>query len=327
MSSQWDPADRLRRMRADPVLRAMVREHRISPEQLMYPIFVTESANSPEPIGAMPGQYRWPLTRLFELMDRLVSAGIRSVLLFGIPATTDGHGEDAAHPDGVVSRAVRLIRNGWPEMVVCTDVCLCAYSAHGHCGVYVDGVLDNDRTLPLLAAMAVAHAEAGAHLVAPSAMADGQVAAIRTALDSAGFANTAIMAYSAKYASGFYGPFREAAGSAPHSGDRKAYQMDPPNALEALREMEADARQGADILMVKPGLAYLDIVVRARQRFPHPVAVYQVSGEYAMIEAAAANGWLDRRAVVMEVLTASVRAGAQILITYHAPDVARWLGE
>ncbi len=325
MSSCFDPAERLRRLRSEPALRALVRECRLSPEQLMYPLFVTEKATAPEPIAAMPGQFRWPLDRLPERIDSLVQAGIQSVLLFGIPGSTGGHGEGALDPDGVVARAVRLIRKGWPNLVVCTDVCLCAYSAHGHCGVYQDDVLDNDCTLPLLAGMARVHAEAGAHVVAPSAMADGQVAAIRDALDRAGLEQTAIMAYSAKYASAFYGPFREAAGSAPHSGDRKSYQMDPPNAREALREMEADVRQGADILMVKPGLAYLDILAQARRHFQHPLAVYQVSGEYAMIEAAAANGWLERRAVIMETLTASVRAGAQILITYHAPDVAQWL--
>jgi porphobilinogen synthase len=316
---------RLRRLRRTEGLRRLVRETRLSAEDFVYPLFVVHGSGVRNAIPSMPGQAQLSVDQLAGEAQELLELGIPAVLLFGIPASKDEQASEAYAPDGIVQQAVRALKQAEPELLVITDVCLCEYTSHGHCGIVRDGDVDNDATLPLLAQTALSHAQAGADMVAPSAMMDGQVAAIRQALDENGFAQTPIMAYAAKYASAFYGPFREAAESTPQFGDRCGYQMDPPNAREALREIEGDVAEGADIVMVKPALAYLDVIARARQRFDLPLAAYNVSGEYAMIKAAAANGWLDERRVVLEVLTAIKRAGADIVITYHAKDAARWL--
>lgn len=321
-----DPEDRLRRLRRTGALRRMVRETTLSPDDFIYPLFVHEGTNRKEPIGAMPGQYRLSPDLLAHEVDELSGLGVPAVLLFGIAPYKDAIASSAALPDGVVPQAIRAIKRANSEMVVITDVCVCAYTEHGHCGIVrEDGYVDNDASLELLATMALAHAYAGADIVAPSAMMDGQVQAIREALDANGFVETVIMAYSAKYASAFYGPFREAADSAPQFGDRHSYQMDPPNAREAVREALSDIKQGADIVMVKPGLAYLDIVRRVRDAVGVPLAVYNVSGEYSMLKAAAAKGWIDERAVGLEMLTAFRRAGADLIITYLAKEASRWL--
>jgi porphobilinogen synthase len=304
-----------------------VRETRLSPEDFVYPLFVVHGSGVRNAIPSMPGQAQLSIDQLPAEARELRALGIPAVLLFGIPASKDEQASEAYAPDGIVQQAVHALKQADPDLLVVTDVCLCEYTSHGHCGIVRDGDVDNDATLPLLAQTALSHARAGAGMVAPSAMMDGQVAAIRQALDENGFAQTPIMAYAAKYASAFYGPFREAAESAPQFGDRCGYQMDPANVREALREIESDVAEGADIVMVKPALAYLDVLARARQRFDLPLAAYNVSGEYAMIKAAAANGWLDERRVVLEVLTAIKRAGADIVITYHAKDAARWLKE
>jgi len=319
------PGRRLRRLRRSETLRRMVRETRLSVDQLIYPLFIAETASQPQEIGSMPGQYQWSVDGLEREIESVVSLGIPAVLLFGIPAEKDELGSQAYHPEGIVQRAIRRIKSLAPELVVITDVCFCEYTSHGHCGVIVNGEVDNDATLRLLAREALAHAEAGADIVAPSDMMDGRVGAIRAALDEHGFSQTPIMAYSAKYASGFYGPFREAAESAPQFGDRRAYQMDPPNAREALREIELDVLEGADLIMVKPALAYLDVLARARAQFDLPLVAYNVSGEYSMVKAAARNGWIDERRITMEILTGICRAGADLIITYHAKDVAAWL--
>ena len=317
---------RSRRLRANDGLRGMVRETRLSIDSLVYPLFVKEGHGLREPIPPMPGCFHLSPDRLEEEMAEIAGLGIRAVLLFGIPSEKDGRGTGAYDDDGIVQEAVRLIKGRQPGLVVATDVCMCEYTDHGHCGIVLaDGTVDNDATLELLAQTALSQARAGADIVAPSAMMDGQVSAIRRALDADGFTNTAVMGYSAKYASVFYGPFRVAAESVPQFGDRRAYQMDPPNAREALREIEADVAEGADIVMVKPALAYLDVIARARGRVDVPIAAYNVSGEYSMVKAAAANGWLDERRAAMEVLLGIRRAGADIIITYHARDVARWL--
>ena len=322
---------RPRRLRRTGALRRLAQETRLTPERFIYPIFVQAAGPEPEPVQAMPGVVRWPVDRVEEPARRALQAGVAAVLLFGIPAEKDAQGSGADAPDGVVQRAVRRLKQHLPELLVITDVCLCEYTEHGHCGILVERrgavEVDNDRTLERLAATAVSQAEAGADVVAPSAMMDGQVAAIRKALDEAGLEDVPIMAYSAKYASAFYGPFREAAGSAPAFGDRRGYQMNPANAREALREVRLDVEQGADLVMVKPALAYLDVIRRVREAFDVPVAAYNVSGEYAMVEAAAANGWIDRRQAVLEILHAIARAGADLIITYHALDAARWLRE
>ncbi|WP_376791479.1 porphobilinogen synthase [Thermoflexus sp.] len=320
-----EPTDRLRRLRRTEGLRALVRETRLAPEDLIYPLFVRPGQNFQEPIPSMPGQFRFTVDRLDAEIEEVVRLGIRAVLLFGLAARKDPEAREAYEEAGVVPQAIRRIKAIAPELVVITDVCVCAYTDHGHCGIVRDGEVDNDATLPVLSRMALAHAAAGADLVAPSAMMDGQVRAIREALDGAGFSHVGIMAYSAKFASAFYGPFREAADSAPRFGDRRSYQMDPPNAREALREIERDIAQGADIVMVKPALAYLDVIRRARERFDHPIAAYNVSGEYSMVKAAAQLGWLDEARAVMEILTAIKRAGADLIITYFAKEVARWL--
>jgi porphobilinogen synthase len=321
------PSRRLRRLRRSETLRRMVRETRLSIDQLIYPLFIAETVRQPQEIASMPGQYQWPVDELEREIESVVGLGIPAVLLFGVPAEKDEWGSQAYHPEGIVQRAIRRIKALAPELVVVTDVCFCEYTSHGHCGVVVNGEVQNDATLRLLAREALSHAEAGADMVAPSDMMDGRVGAIRAALDEGGFSQTPILAYSAKYASGFYGPFREAAESTPQFGDRRAYQMDPPNTREALREIELDVLEGADMIMVKPALAYLDVLARARERFDLPLAAYNVSGEYAMVKAAARNGWIDERRITMEILTGISRAGADLIITYHAKDVAAWLTE
>ena len=321
------PFARHRRLRRSAGLRRLVRETALSPHDFVYPLFVVHGRDVREEIPTMPGQYHLSLDRLAAEAEELRSLQVPAVLLFGLPADKDDAGSEAYADDGIVQEAVRVLKSADPELVVMTDVCLCEYTAHGHCGIIVDGEVDNDSTLELLARTAVSHAQAGADVVAPSDMMDGRVAAIRAALDEAGLAHTPIMAYAAKYASAFYGPFREAAESTPQFGDRRGYQMDPPNAREALREIEADIAEGADIVIVKPALPYLDVLSQARGRFDLPLAAYNVSGEYAMVHAAARNGWLDGRRAALEVLTSIKRAGADIIITYHAKEAARWLAE
>ena len=318
---------RFRRLRRSQALRDLARETRLSPQGFVYPLFVTHGDGVRREIESMPGQYQLSLDQLPAEAEELRSLGIPAVLLFGLPASKDDAGSEAYDPDGIVQRAVRTLKQAAPDLAVITDVCLCEYTSHGHCGVIVDGEVDNDQTLPLLARTAVSHAQAGADIVAPSDMMDGRVAAIRVALDEAGFAATPIMSYAAKQASAFYGPFRVAAESAPEFGDRRGYQMDPANAREAMREIEADIEEGADIVIVKPALPNLDLIARARDRFDLPLAAYNVSGEYAMVKAAAAAGYLDERLATLELLTAIRRAGADIIITYHAKEAARWLGE
>jgi porphobilinogen synthase len=324
-SIRVEPIDRLRRLRRTEGLRALAREISLTPEDFIYPLFVRPGRNVREPISSMPGQFRLTVDRLEAEVEEIVRLGIRAVLLFGLAERKDPEAREAWEENGLVPQAVRRIKAIAPELVVITDVCVCAYTDHGHCGIVRDGRVDNDATLALLARMALAHAAAGADLVAPSAMMDGQVRAIREALDEAGFVDVGIMAYSAKFASAFYGPFREAADSAPRFGDRRSYQMDPPNAREALREIERDIAQGADIIMVKPALAYLDVIRRARERFDHPLAAYNVSGEYSMVKAAAQMGWLDEERAMMEILIAIKRAGADRIITYFAKEAARRL--
>jgi porphobilinogen synthase len=324
-SIRVEPIDRLRRLRRTEGLRALAREISLTPEDFIYPLFVRPGRNVREPISSMPGQFRFTVDRLEAEVEEIVRLGIRAVLLFGLAERKDPEAREAWEENGLVPQAVRRIKVIAPELVVITDVCVCAYTDHGHCGIVRDGRVDNDATLALLARMALAHAAAGADLVAPSAMMDGQVRAIREALDEASFVDVGIMAYSAKFASAFYGPFREAADSAPRFGDRRSYQMDPPNAREALREIERDIAQGADIIMVKPALAYLDVIRRARERFDHPLAAYNVSGEYSMVKAAAQMGWLDEERAMMEILIAIKRAGADRIITYFAKEAARRL--
>ena len=323
--NQLCPDHRLRRNRRTATLRRLVREHDVSPRNFIYPLFVREGAGTKEEIGAMPGQYRYSVDLLADEVREIAQLGIPAVLLFGLPDAKDAHGTASADPAGVVQSAIRACKQACPDLAVITDVCLCAYTDHGHCGVVRKDVVDNDATLPLLAKMAVSHAQAGADVVAPSAMMDGQVQAIREGLDDARLESTSIMGYSAKFASAFYGPFREAADSAPQFGDRRSYQMDPPNIREALREVQADVEQGADFVMVKPGLAYMDVVRAVRESFDLPVAVYNVSGEYSMVKAAAERGWIDEKALTLELLTGFRRAGADLIITYHAKEAARWL--
>lgn len=318
---------RMRRLRSSKAVRNLVRETRLHTEQLVYPIFVIEGGQIKSPVESMPGIYQYSIDMLKEECERIKESGVRNLLIFGIPAHKDSVGSGAYDEDGITQRAVRYLKQEYPEFLVIADVCLCEYTSHGHCGL-VDGChILNDETLPLLVKMSVSLARAGADIIAPSDMMDGRVAAIRAGLDEAGFTDTPIMSYSAKYASAYYGPFREAAHSAPSFGDRKTYQMDPANGREALREMEADIEEGADILMVKPGLAYLDVLKEASQRFDYPMAAYNVSGEYSLVKAAAANGWIDEKRIVMENMIAMKRAGADIIITYHALDVARWIQE
>ncbi len=317
---------RLRRLRSSEGLRQLVAETSLKPSDFIYPLFVCGGRGVRRPIAPMPGSFQLSADETAQEAKDVASLGISGVLLFGLPVHKNATGTAAADPDEAVQRAIREIKNKAPGLAVITDVCLCEYTDHGHCGVLrPDGSVDNDATLPLLAEAAVSHAQAGADIVAPSAMMDGQVGAIRAALDAAGHGGVAVMGYSAKYASAFFGPFRVAAESAPRSGDRKAYQMDMSNRREAMREIEADIAEGADIVMVKPALAYLDVVAEARRRFDVPLAAYNVSGEYAMVKAAAENGWLDERRAALEVLTGIRRAGADMIITYHAKEAARWL--
>jgi porphobilinogen synthase len=319
------PTYRPRRLRRNETLRRMVRETRLSVDQLILPLFVVPGSGVVRPVGSMPGVAQRSVDETVQECRVAADLGIPAVLMFGVPEKKDATGSHAFRDDGVVPRAVRAIKEALPDLIVITDVCLCEYTDHGHCGVLVGSEVDNDATIDLLAKEALTHARAGADLVAPSDMMDGRVAAIREALDEEGFDQLPIMAYAAKFASGFYGPFREAAESAPQFGDRRGYQMDPPNADEALREVELDINEGADIVMVKPALAYLDLVWRVKESFGYPVAAYQVSGEYAMIKAAAQQGWLEEERVVMETLIAIRRAGADMILTYFAKDAARVL--
>ena len=321
------PALRMRRMRRVEPLRNLVRETKVDVSDLIYPLFVTDGAGIKNEVPSMPGVFQMSVDSLRGEVDEVARLGIPGVILFGIPDDKDAEGSQAYASDGVIQRAIREIKNSVPELIVMTDVCLCEYTDHGHCGVIVDGEVDNDRSLPLLAKMALSHAEAGADIVAPSDMMDGRVRAIRDALDAGGFSNIPILSYAAKYASGFYGPFREAARSTPQFGDRRSYQMDPANAREALVEVDLDLREGADMVMVKPALAYLDVIRKVRDRFDCPLAAYNVSGEYSMVKAAVAQGWIDEKRTVTEILTAIKRAGADIILTYHAKDFARWSGK
>ena len=315
---------RFRRLRRDGRIRSMMQETRLHPKDLIYPIFVIEGEQIRNPVDSMPGIFQYSVDCLDEILDRVKEAGIGGVMLFGIPARKDPQGSQAYASDGVTQRAVRYMKEHYPEIYIVVDICLCEYTSHGHCGMVCGEEILNDETLPYLVKMAVSLVEAGADMAAPSDMMDGRVAAIREGLDRAGFTQTPIMAYSAKFASAYYGPFRDAAHSAPGFGDRKSYQMDCANGQEALREIRADIEEGADIVMVKPALAYLDVLKEAALTFDMPLAVYNVSGEYAMVKAAAANGWIDERRIVLENLTAMKRAGAKIIITYHALDVVEW---
>lgn len=318
---------RPRRLRKSDAMRRLVSETQLHPSNFIYPMFVSELVKKPKPIKTMPGINNFPVKGVAAEAQRAFDLGVPAVLLFGTPARKDATGSSSYKSDGVVQRAVQEIKSKNPEILVVTDVCLCEYTDHGHCGIIRDNDVDNDATLELLALQALSHARAGADIVAPSDMMDGRVEEIREALDEAGFANTALMSYAAKYCSAFYGPFREAAGSAPKFGDRRTYQMDPANANEALREIDLDIQEGADMVMVKPALAYLDIVVRAKQEIDLPLAAYNVSGEYAMVKMAAAAGIADEKQLTLEVLTSIKRAGADIIISYHACDAARWLRE
>jgi len=321
------PALRLRRLRKSEAIRSLVRENTLDAGDFVYPLFIVEGGGVKKEINSLPGTYHFSVDKLDEETDDLSRLKIPAVLLFGVVNDKDEMGSSAYHPAGVVQQAIRAIKKASPGLLVITDICLCEYTSHGHCGVIENGDVDNDKTLPLLAKMAISHAEAGADMVAPSDMMDGRVKAIRQALDGNGFKSIPILAYAAKYASAFYGPFREAAGSAPQFGNRKSYQMDPPNVREALREIEQDIREGADIVMVKPALSYLDVIRRVRETFNHPLAAYNVSGEYAMVKAAAARGWIDEKRIVLEILTSIKRAGADIIITYHAKEASAWLAE
>ena len=319
------PRLRLRRMRDTAALRSLAQETRISVSDFIYPVFVTHGRGVRNPIDPMPGMYQLSLDNLIAEVGEVAALGIDAVLLFGLPANKDPEGTEAYEPNGIVQEAIRVIKQTTPEMLVIADVCLDEFTDHGHCGVIKNGRVDNDATLELLARMAVCQAAAGADVVAPSAMMDGQVASIREGLDDNGFDHLPIMAYSAKYASSFYGPFRVAADSAPQFGDRRGYQMDTANSREALREIQMDIDEGADMIMVKPALAYLDVIARARREFGYPMAAYNVSGEYAMVKAAAENEWIDGQRITIEILTAIKRAGADMIISYHAKEAARWL--
>lgn len=319
--------DRTRRLRQTVAMRDMVRENHVRVDELIYPLFVMEGENLAEPVESMPGICQYSLDRMNEELDRVKEAGIPAILIFGIPAHKDEVGSGAYDEHGIVQEAIRRIKRDYPDLIVIADVCLCEYTLHGHCGLIRDGIILNDETLPLLAKSAVSYAEAGADIVAPSDMMDKRVGEIRKALDEAGFTYTPIMAYSAKFASGYYGPFRDAAHSAPGFGDRKTYQMDPANGQEALREVEEDLAEGADLIIAKPAMAYMDIIRAIHENYNVPIVAYNVSGEYAMVKAAAANGWIDEKKIVMENMIGMKRAGAKMIITYHALDVARWIRE
>ena len=320
------PSYRMRRLRRTPTVRRMLRETTLSPDDLIYPLFVIHGENVNNPIASMPGCAQLSIGNLLAEVREVARLGIPAVLLFGIPAHKDSAATAAYDPEGIVQLAVKAIKDETPDLLVITDVCLCEYMDHGHCGVVQDGEVLNDVTLELLSKMAITHAEAGADVVAPSDMMDGRVAAIRNALDDEGLVDAAIMAYSAKFASAFYGPFRDSAESAPAFGDRKTYQMDPPNGEEAVREVLLDIEEGADIVMVKPALPYLDVIRAVKQETRFPLAAYSVSGEYAMLKAAAEKGWLDEERCVLEAMTGIKRAGADLIITYWAKDLVRWLG-
>lgn len=318
---------RMRRLRVNEAMRSLVRENSISKNDLVYPIFVIEGENIKNPVDSMPGIYQWSIDRFDEELDRILAVGIKAILIFGIPGHKDEEGSEAYNDEGITQRAIRHIKEKAPDLLVIADVCLCEYTSHGHCGLICGQEILNDETLVLLGRMSVSLVKAGADIIAPSDMMDGRVEYIRNALDENGFQNTMIMAYSAKFASEYYSPFRDAAHSAPAFGDRRTYQMDPANGKEAVRECENDIQEGADIIMVKPALAYLDVVKDMFYRTDYPIAVYNVSGEYSMVKAAAINGWIDEKRIVMENMIAMKRAGAKIIITYHALDVAEWLTE
>ena len=320
------PSYRMRRLRRTPAIRDLVRETRLQLDDLVYPLFVIAGENVKNPISSMPGCYQLSIGNVLPEVREVVKLGIKAILLFGIPAHKDPAATGAYDHEGVVQMAIRAIKDEFPDLVIITDVCLCEYTDHGHCGVVQEGEVLNDVTLELLAKMAVTHAECGADMVAPSDMMDGRVAAIRNALDDEGLTDTILLSYSSKFASAFYGPFREAAESAPAFGDRKTYQMDPANGEEAVREALLDIEEGADMIMVKPALPFLDVIHAVKQETKFPLAAYNVSGEYAMIKAAAANGWLDEQRAVLEAITGIKRAGADLIITYHAKDLATWLG-
>ncbi|MEP6946451.1 MAG: porphobilinogen synthase [Acidobacteriota bacterium] len=317
------PVNRLRRLRNSEPIRGMFRETAVSKSDLIYPLFIVEGEGVKKEISSMPGQYQMSIDNILIECRELTELGILSILLFGIPADKDEVGSGAYAEDGIIQKALRAIKAGYPEMLVITDVCLCEYTSHGHCGVVEGGYVNNDKTLELLVREAISHAQSGSDIIAPSDMMDGRIGAIRSGLDAAGYSDTPIMAYSAKYSSAFYGPFREAAESAPQFGDRKTYQMDPSNSNEAMREIALDIQEGADIVMVKPALSYLDIIRRTKDTFNMPIAAYNVSGEYSMVKAAAENGWLDGEKTMMEILTSIKRAGADVIITYFAKDAAR----
>jgi len=320
------PSYRMRRLRRTPAIRDLVRETKLQLDDLVYPLFVIAGENIKNPISSMPGCYQLSIGNVIPEVREVVSLGIKAILLFGIPAHKDPAATGAYDHEGIVQMAVRAIKDEFPDLVIITDVCLCEYTDHGHCGVVQEGEVLNDVTLELLSKMAVTHAESGADIVAPSDMMDGRVAAIRNALDDEGLTDTILMSYSSKFASAFYGPFREAAESAPAFGDRKTYQMDPANGEEAVREALLDIEEGADMIMVKPAIPFLDVIHAVKQETKFPLAAYNVSGEYAMIKAAAANGWLDEQRAVLEAVTGIKRAGADLIITYHAKDLATWLG-
>ena len=321
------PDLRLRRLRGQPAIRNLARETRLSPAEFVYPMFVTHGTGVRDAIEPMPGCFHLSIDQLTEEVGEVANLGIPAVLLFGLPAEKDPLGTEGYDPEGIIQEAIRAIKRETPDMMVITDVCMCEYTDHGHCGIIENGLVDNDRTLELLARTGVSHAQAGADMVAPSAMMDGQVWAIRQALNREGYEDLPIMGYAAKYASAFYGPFRVAAGSTPQFGDRRSYQMDPANARMAMREVESDIAEGADIVMVKPAMAYMDVIRQAKDRFDHPLAAYNVSGEYSMIKAAAKQGWIDGKLATMELLTGIKRAGADIILSYHAKEMAGWLRE
>ncbi len=321
------PQQRLRRLRGKEPLRRMARETRLCVDDLIYPIFVKEGHNETTEISSMPGIYQYSLDTLLPELDEVKSLGIPAILLFGLPAHKDATGSEAYNPNGIVQRAIPTIKKSFPEIMVITDICLCAYTSHGHCGIIKDGTVLNDETLEILQAIAISHANAGTDMVAPSDMMDGRIGVIRKALDGAGYSHIPIMSYAAKFASHFYGPFRKAANSTPRFGDRRSYQMDPANAHEALREIGLDIEEGADIVMVKPALAYLDIIYRAKCRFGHPLAAYSVSGEYSMVKAAARQGLMEEKGIMLEMLQSIKRAGADIIITYFAKEAAKILKE
>lgn len=322
------PEVRMRRLRRTQNIRNMVQEVQLNMNDYIYPIFVIEGQDIKNEIPSMPGIYQFSLDHLLEEVQRAVDAGVIAIMLFGIPAKKDECGSEAYNDDGIIQQAVRLVRANYPELVISTDVCMCEYTSHGHCGLIKGETVDNDSTLELLAKIAVSHAKAGADILAPSDMMDGRIGAIRDALDEAGYKDVIIMAHAVKYASSFYGPFRDAAESAPHFGDRKSYQMDPASGTrQALAEIALDVEEGADMVIVKPGLPYLDLVSAAYENTLVPVVAYNVSGEYAMVKAAAQNGWIDEKAIVMEMMLAFKRAGAKMVITYHAIDIGNWLKE